>query len=70
MDKIKVYFDKEKDTLDVWFGEPEQEVISEEAGDGLILKKDASGLIIGIEKLYVAKSLGKDKNIPVELIVA
>jgi len=72
MDKIKVLFNKENDTLDIWFGDPALEVISEEAGDGLILKKDKDGKVIGVENLYVAITLGShhNKNIPVELIVA
>ena len=58
MDKVKIYYSKEKDTIDIWFGDPELEVISEEAGEGLILKKDKDGKVIGIEKLYVMKTLG------------
>lgn len=48
---MKIVFDKIGNTLDVWFGNPDDEVISEEAGDGIILKKDINGNTIGIEKL-------------------
>ncbi len=70
MDKVVVYYHKESDTLDVWFGDPEDEFVCEEAGEGIILKKDKNGKTIGIEKLYVSKSVGIEKPLPVELIVA
>ncbi|MBU0561726.1 MAG: DUF2283 domain-containing protein [Bacteroidetes bacterium] len=69
MDKVKIYYCKEKDTIDIWFGDPNLEVISEEAGEGLILKKDKNGKVIGIEKLYVMKTLGVEKSFPLELIM-
>lgn len=70
MDKIKIYYNKEKDTMDIWFDNPTLEVISEEAGEGLILKKDKNGKVIGIEKLYVMKTLGIEHTLPVELVMA
>ncbi len=69
MDKIKIYYSKDKDTMDIWFGNPLEEVISEEAGEGLILKKDKEGKVIGIEKLYVMKALGIQQALPVELVM-
>ncbi len=56
--------------MDIWFGNPDDEVVCEEAGEGIILKKDKNGKTIGIEKLYVSKTVGIDKPLPVELIVA
>jgi len=70
MDKVVVYYHKESDTLDIWFGNPEDEFMCEEAGKGIILKKDKNGKTIGIEKLYVSKTVGIDKPLPVELVVA
>lgn len=70
MDKVIVYYHKETDTMDVWFGNPEDEYICEEAGEGVILKKDKEGKVIGIEKLYVTKTLGIKQPLPVEIIVA
>ncbi|MGR3318367.1 MAG: DUF2283 domain-containing protein [Candidatus Anammoxibacter sp.] len=58
MDKVIVYYHKKADTMDIWFGDPEDEYSCEETGEGIILKKDRSGEIIGIEKLYVTKTLG------------
>jgi len=56
--------------MDIWFDNPEEEYISEEAGEGLILKKNKSGKIIGIEKLYIVKTLGIPQPLPVELVVS
>ena len=70
MGKVVVYYHKDSDTMDIWFGNPEDEVICEEAGDGIILKKGKNGKTIGIEKLYVSKTIGIDKPLPVELVVA
>jgi len=44
--------------------------LCEEAGEGIILKKDKNGKTIGIEKLYVSKTVGIDTPLPVELVVA
>jgi uncharacterized protein YuzE len=51
-------------------GDPADEYICEEAGEGIILKKDKEGKVIGIEKLYVVKNLGIEQPLPVEVVVA
>ena len=51
MDKLKVYYDRTGNTLTVWFGDPQEEYVSEETGNEVILMKDKSGRVIGIEKL-------------------
>ena len=70
MDKVVIYYHKDSDTMDIWFGNPDDEVMSEEAGEGIIFKKDKNGKTIGIEKLYVSKAMGIDKPLPVEVVVA
>jgi len=70
MDKVIIYYHKEIDTMDIWFGNPEDEYICEEAGEGIILKKNKDGKVIGIEKLYVSKTLGIKQPLPVEVVVA
>ena len=57
MEKVIVHYHKDSDTLDVWFGNPKDEHSCEEAGEGVILKKDTHGQIIGFERLYVHKVL-------------
>jgi len=69
MDKVIIYYHKETDTIDIWFGNPEDEYICEEAGEGIILKKNKDGKVIGIEKLYVSKTLGLKQPLPVEVVV-
>jgi uncharacterized protein YuzE len=68
MAKVMVYYHKENDTLDVWFGDPQDEFICEEVGEGVILKKNKAGKVIGFEKLYVTKTVGTS-SLPVELVV-
>ena len=51
MAEVKVYYDPIGNTLTVWFGSPQDECISEETGDEVILMKDANGEVIGFEKL-------------------
>jgi uncharacterized protein YuzE len=51
MAEVKVYYDKAGNTLTVWFGNPQEEHISEETGDEVVLMKDKSGRVIGFEKL-------------------
>jgi uncharacterized protein YuzE len=70
MHKVMVYYHKDSDTMDIWFGNPEDEVMCEEAGEGIIFKKDKDGKVIGIEKLYVSKTAGVNVPFPVALVVA
>lgn len=51
MAQVRVYYDREGNTLTVWFGNPQDEYICEEAGDEVILMKDRTGRVIGFEKL-------------------
>jgi len=48
---VKVLYDSEGRTLTVWFSEARDEYVCEETGDEVILMKDASGHVIGFEKL-------------------
>ena len=56
MAEIKVYFDREGNTLTVWFGNPEEEYVCEETGEEVVLMKDKSGKVIGFEKLNFAEA--------------
>jgi hypothetical protein len=51
MAQVKVYYDQVGNTLTVWFGNPQDEAVSEETGDEVILMKDKSGAVIGFEEL-------------------
>ncbi|GEM_PF-270785 len=51
MAKVIVRHDAEGNTLDLWWGEPSWEFICEEVREGLVLRKDKGGNIIGVEIL-------------------
>ncbi len=51
MAEVKVFHDREGETLTVWFTDPSQEHVCEETGDEVVLIKDRSGRVIGFEKL-------------------
>lgn len=53
--KLIVIHNKEMETLDIWFDDPKTEFVSEETGEGIILKKDKNNRVIGIEVLYFSK---------------
>ncbi|NPA62874.1 MAG: DUF2283 domain-containing protein [Methanococci archaeon] len=63
MEKVMIIHNKEMETLDIWFDDPKKEFICEEVGDGIILKKDKNGKVIGIEILYFTK-----EDIPFEFL--
>ena len=66
MEKMRVIFNRNVNTLDVWFDDPEKEFVSEETGEEIILKKDKKGRIIGFEKLNVL--VNKDTPVPLEVL--
>ena len=51
MAEVKVLYDREGQTLTVWFADADQEYVCEETGDEVILMKDVAGRVIGFEKL-------------------
>jgi uncharacterized protein YuzE len=54
MANVKVYYDREGNTLTVWFDDPAREHVCEETGEEIVLMKDDSGRVIGFEKLNFA----------------
>jgi uncharacterized protein YuzE len=69
MEKVKVYFDREGNTLNVWFDDSKKEHVCEEAGDDTILVKDRRGRVIGFERLNFLspKQRRQGDGIPVEV---
>jgi hypothetical protein len=51
MAEVTVLYDREGQTLTVWFSDRRQEYVCEETGDEVVLMKDATGRVIGFEKL-------------------
>jgi uncharacterized protein YuzE len=58
MVQVKVFYDRQGNTLTVWFGDPQQEYVCEETGDEVVLMKDATGKVIGFEKLNFSAGNG------------
>ncbi len=69
MTKAKLVFNKEGNTLDIWFENPKKEAINEETSDEMILKKDRKGKIIGIEILNFIKAKRVPRELPIQLAV-
>jgi uncharacterized protein YuzE len=72
MDKILIYWDREGNTLNVWFDNPKKEHLCEETGEEVILVKDKDGRVIGFEKLNFRwpESPKSQGRLPVEVAVA
>ena len=69
MEKVRVYFDRQGNTLSVWFDDPKKEYVCEETDDDVVLVKDRRGRIIGFERLnfLTAKQRGEGGGIPFEI---
>jgi len=69
MEKLRVYFDKEGNTLSMWFDDPAKEHICEESDDDMVLMKDKRGRVIGFERLnyLTAKQRRDGVSVPVEV---
>jgi uncharacterized protein YuzE len=72
MDKLRVYYDREGNTLSVWFDDPKKEHMCEETDDDMILVKDRRGRVIGFERLNFlsAKQRSDGDTVPVEVHMA
>jgi len=69
MEKLRVYYDRQGNTLSVWFDDPSKEHICEETDDDVLLIKDRRGRVIGFERLnYLSsKQRAAGVNFPVEV---
>ena len=70
MAKVKVFFDKEGNTLTVWFGDPQDEYVCEETGDEIVLMKNKAGEVIGFEKLNFTTTDTEQINVAFEAVGA
>lgn len=70
MAQVKIFYDKNGNTLTVWFSDPEEEHICEETGEEIVLMKDKSGRVIGFEKLNYSLSEAEKLHIAFEMIAA
>ena len=70
MAQIKVVYDETGNTLTVWFGNPQDEAISEETGEEIVLMKDGMGKVIGFEKLNFSSVRPKHLQVAFETVAA
>ena len=78
MVEVKVYYDREGNTLTVWFGNPADEVlvsfqrefVAEETGEEIVLMKDRDGKVIGFEKLNFAVQSADAVRVAFETVAA
>ncbi len=68
--KLRIFYVKETDSMDIWFDDPEKEQICEEIDDVTLLKKDKDGNVIGIEIISMASLTKKPVEIPVSILAA
>ena len=66
MAQVKLFYDREGNTLTVWFDNPQDEYICEETGDEVVLMKDKSGRVIGFEKLNYSISKSEQLRVAFE----
>jgi uncharacterized protein YuzE len=71
VEKLRLYYDREGNTLSVWFGDPKKEHVCEESDDDLVLVKDRRGRVIGFERLNFLSAKQREQGvaIPVEVQV-
>lgn len=55
MAHVKVFYDRQGNTLTVWFEDPKSEHVCEETGEEIVLMKDRAGRVIGFEKLNFSR---------------
>jgi len=70
MAQVKVYYDREGNTLTVWFGNPADEYVAEETGEEIVLMKDRAGKVIGVEKLNFTAQSADAVRVAFETITA
>ncbi len=68
MDAIKLIHDATGHTLTIWLDDPAKEAICEETADEVILMKDVSGRVIGVEILHY-RPASQDARVSVETVV-
>src|SRR6266511_5397552 len=68
MAQVKVYYDREGNTLTVWFGDPADEYVAEETGEEIVLMKDRAGKVIGFEKLNFTAQSGDAIRVAFETV--
>ncbi len=67
MDAIKVIHDTTGHSLTIWLDDPAKEAVAEETSDEVVLMKDETGRVIGVEILHYRPSTS-DSKVTVETV--
>ena len=70
MADVKVFYDQTGNTLTVWFGNPQEEYVSEETGEEIVLVKNKAGKVIGFEKLNFLVAKPQHLQVAFETVTA
>lgn len=70
MAEVKVYYDRQGNTLTVWFGDPLEEHICEETGDDVVLMKNKQCQVIGFEKINFSAAAPQSMRISFKAVSA
>jgi len=70
MAEVTMFYDREGQTLTVWFADRSAEFVCEETGDEVILMKNVSGQVIGFEKLNFSIPQADSLHVALETIPA
>lgn len=70
MANVKVFYDREGHTLTVWFTDRAREYVCEETGDEVVLMKDATGRVLGFEKLNFSIPTAESLKVDLETVPA
>ena len=70
MADVKVFYDQTGNTLTVWFGNPQEEYVSEETGEEIVLVKNKAGKVIGFEKLNFLVAKPRHLQVAFETVTA
>ena len=70
MAEVKVFYDREGQTLTVWFTERAHEYVCEETGEEVVLMQDAAGRVLGFEKLNFSIPKSDSLHVALETVPA
>ncbi len=70
MAEVKVFYDRDGQTLTVWFTERSREYVCEETGDEVVLMKDKNGQVIGFETLNFSIAQTDSLRVALETVPA
>ena len=70
MAEVTMFYDREGQTLTVWFMDRSGEHTCEETGDEVVLIKDVAGRVIGVEKLNFSIPQSDSLRVALETVPA